>query len=237
VETITNPLLEVPDLQAIAELCQNARVPLIVDGTMAGPLNACPLEIGADVLVHSTSKYVSGHNTHGGGVILTNDAIRAEDLSTTQQELQNVMAPTEFVPLREGIRTYPERLKRFNRNGEQIAALLRSHPAVETVYFANQGRPKWLKGMAGVVSCELKDPSLEKVAAFFESPLPGVIKAPSLGSNQTLFCPYVLLAYYDKSDEYLRESNLSKTLLRFAIGCEEDFDPVADGIRSALDAL
>ena len=98
-------------------------------------------------------------------------------------------------------------------------------------------RPEWLKGLASVVSCELKSPSLEKVGNFFDAPLPGVLKAPSLGSNQTLFCPYVLLAYYDKSDEYLKECNLSKTLLRFAAGCEEDFSEVLAGIQQALDLL
>lgn len=237
VETITNPLLEIPDLPAISVLCTEAGVPLLVDSTMAGPLNAAPLALGADLLIHSTSKYLSGHNTHGGGVILTCDSSLAKALSAAQQATGNLLAPVEFPGLKQGLSSYPERLQRFNRNGEALAELLRAHPAVETVYFANQGRPDWLKGMAGVVSCELKDASLDKVAAFFESPLPGVIKAPSLGSNQTLFCPYVLLAYYDKSDEYLRQCNLSKTLLRFAVGCEEDLSPVLGGIRSALDAL
>lgn len=237
VETVTNPLIEIPDLPAIADLCREAGVPLLVDSTMAGPLNAAPLALGADLVIHSTSKYLSGHNTHGGGVVLTRDAGRAEALNSDQDALGHTLAPVEFPVLLEGLSTYPERLVRFNRNGEALAELLREHPVVETVYFANTGRPDWLKGLAGVVSCELKDPTLEKVAAFFESPLPGVIKAPSLGSNQTLFCPYVLLAYYDKTDAYLRQSNLSKTLLRFAVGCEEDFGSVAEGISDALDAL
>jgi cystathionine gamma-synthase len=133
--------------------------------------------------------------------------------------------------------SYAERIARFNANGEALAACLRAHPAVETVYYGNQGRPDWLKGLGSVVSCELKAPSLSKVATFFDAELPGVIKAPSLGSNQTLFCPYVLLAYYDKSDDYLRECNLSKTLLRFAAGCEEDFSGVLNGIRAALDLV
>jgi len=237
IETITNPLIEIPDLPGIAAICKQAKIPLLVDSTMAGPLNATPLTLGAEVLIHSTSKYLSGQNTHGGGVILTSNAQRAESIHEAQQKTQNLLAPVEFSDLNKGIATYPERLNRFNQNGEAVADLLRNHPAVDTVFYAADQRPEWLKGMAGVVSCELKDPSLEKVATFFDAPLPGILKAPSLGSDQTLFCPYVLLAYYDKSDEYLRESNLSKTLLRFAMGSEENIQPVLDGIRIALDAL
>lgn len=237
VETITNPLIEIPDLPAIARHCQHHGIPLLVDSTMAGPLNATPLALGADVLIHSTSKYVSGGNTHGGGVILTRDSAHADALSAAQQNTGNRLAPVEFPDLLQGLSTYPKRLARFNRNGEAMAELLRSHPAVETVYYGNQGRPDWLHGLGGVVSCDLTAPNLENVACFFDAPLPGVIKAPSLGSDQTLFCPYVLLAYYDKSDAYLRESNLSKTLLRFAMGSEEDITPVLNGIRDGLDGL
>jgi cystathionine beta-lyase/cystathionine gamma-synthase len=237
VETITNPLIEIPDLPAIARICAEVGKPLLVDSTMAGPLNAVPLDLGATLVIHSTSKYLSGSNTHGGGIVLTNHPDWAEQLDARQQQEQNRLSSLEFSALWEGIQTYPDRRFRFNRNGEALAKLLRNHPAVETVYYGNQGRPDWLKGLASVVSCECRNPSLEKVGRFFDAPLPGVFKAPSLGSNQTLFCPYVLLAYYDKSEEYLRECNLSKTLFRFAAGCEEDFEPVLKGISDALDGL
>lgn len=237
IETITNPLIEIPDLPAIADICRQAGKPLLVDSTMAGPLNACPLDLGATVVMHSTSKYLSGSNVHGGGIVLTRDADWMQALSDQQVRWANRLSPLEFPALLEGLDSYAERIARFNANGEALAACLREHPAVETVYYGNQGRPDWLKGLGSVVSCELKEASLSKVAAFFDAELPGVIKAPSLGSNQTLFCPYVLLAYYDKSDDYLRECNLSKTLLRFAAGCEEDFSGVLDGIRAALDLV
>jgi len=235
-ETITNPLIEIPDLPAIAGLCRAAGKKLWVDSTMAAPLNACPLDLGADAVIHSTSKYISGSNTHGGGVVLTRDAALAAALRAAQDRDENRLSPLEFPALRRGLSTYPERLARFNRNGETLAAFLRSHPAVKNVWYGNQGRPAWLRGLAGVVSCELRDPRQEAVARFFDSPLPGVIKAPSLGSDQTLFCPYVLLAYYDKSEAYLRDCNLPRHLLRFAVGSEENFAPIREGLRAALDA-
>jgi len=237
IETITNPLIEIPDLPAIASLCRKADRPLLVDSTMAAPLNACPLELGATMVIHSTSKYLSGSNTHGGGIVLTCDADWAQTLTHYQEHYDFRLSLFEFPALLAGLQSYPQRILRFNKNGEALARMLREHPAVETVYFANQGRPEWLKGLASVVSCELKAPCLEKVALFFNAELPGVLKAPSLGSDQSLFCPYVLLAYYDKSDEYLRECNLSKTLLRFAAGSEEDFSGVLEGIHQALDSL
>ncbi|MGA0370078.1 MAG: PLP-dependent transferase [Kiritimatiellia bacterium] len=236
-ETVTNPLIEIPDLPAIAALCRSAEKPLLVDSTMAGPLNACPLALGATVVMHSTSKYLSGNNTHGGGVVLTSDPQWRDQLQAQQDRDRNRLSPLDLPPLEQGIQGYPARMERFNRNGEALAAMLREHPAVDRVYFANAGRPAWLKGLGSVVSCELKQPGLEKLARFFNAKLPGVIKAPSLGSDQTLFCPYVLLAYYDKSDAYLEACGLSKTLLRFAAGSEEDFSSVLGGIEEALDQL
>ncbi len=237
VETITNPLIEIPDLPAIAALCRSAGVPLLVDGTMAGPLNAFPLHLGADLVLHSTSKYLSGSNTHGGGVVLTHDPARADSLRAQQDLWDNHLSPLEFPPLLEGLRTYPERLPRFNRNAETLAAFLRGHPAVARVWYGNDGRPAWLHGLGGVVSLLLRDDSLDAVARFFNSPLPGVVKAPSLGSDQTLFCPYVLLAYYDKTTEYLDACHLPRHLLRFAVGSEPDFQPLLEGIGRALDSL
>jgi cystathionine gamma-synthase len=128
-------------------------------------------------------------------------------------------------------------MPRFNANGAALAEMLRAHPAVGAVHYGNQGRPDWLRGLGSVVSCELRDPNLDKVAALFDTPMPGVLKAPSLGSDRTLFCPYVLLAYYDKTDAYLRDCNLSKTLLRFAAGSEEDFVPVLNAVSRALDGV
>lgn len=237
VETITNPLIEIPDLPAIAAICRENGKSFLVDNTMAAPLNATPLELGADVVMHSTSKYLSGHNSHGGGVVLTRDPEWASRLAARQTRQDNRLSPAEYTPLRQGLDTYPDRLARFNTNGRALAEMLRGHPAVAKVYYGDRERPDWLGGLAGVVSCELWDESLDALARFFDAPLPGLIKAPSLGSDQTLFCPYVLLAYYDKSDAYLRDCNLSKTLLRFAAGSEPCLDPVLRAVSDALHAL
>ena len=235
-ETITNPLIELPDLPEIVKLAHRAGKTVIVDSTMASPLNCRPLEWGVDLVVHSTSKYLSGSNQHGGGIVLTRSAERAKRLRKAQTRDGNELSPLEFPALLAGLRTFPERMPRFNRNGQALAELLRNHPAVDTVYFGGESLPEWLTGLGSVVSCELKDRSQEALARVFNADMPGVIKAPSLGSDHTLFCPYVFLTYYDKSDEYLEACHLPRHLLRFAVGCEEDLDPVLHAVKKALEA-
>jgi cystathionine beta-lyase/cystathionine gamma-synthase len=234
-ETITNPLIELPNLPEIVKLAHDAGKAVIVDSTMASPLNCRPLEWGADVVVHSTSKYLSGSNQHGGGVVLTRSTERARRMRKAQTRDGNHLSPLEIPALLNGLRTFHERMPRFNRNGKALAALLREHPAVDSVYFGTDPLPEWLAGLGSVVSCELKDKSQAALAGVFNAEMPGVIKAPSLGSDLTLFCPYVFLTYFDKTDEYLAACHLPRHLLRFAVGCEEDFQPVLDSIRRALE--
>jgi len=233
-ETITNPLIEIPDLPAIVAIARCAGKAVFVDNTMATPFNCNPLQLGADVVIHSSSKYLSGHNEHGGGVVLTSHPDWAERLAAlhTAQDLD--LSPLEAPPLLRGLQSFAERMPRFNRNGLALAQLLRQHPAVKTVYFGGTAPTPWLRGLASVVSCELQQENQAALARFFEAPLDGVIKAPSLGSNKTLFCPYVYLTYYDKSDEYLNACRLPRHLLRFAAGCEEDLSPVLASIDEAL---
>lgn len=234
-ETITNPLIEIPDMPAIARIARGAGVPVLVDGTMATPRNCRPLEHGADAVIHSTSKYLSGNNAHGGGAVLSRDPKWIDTLRDQQRARANILSPLEYPVLWAGMSTFGERMERFNRNGRELAAALAAHPAVDRVWFGADPLPPWIKGLGSVVSCELKDPSREALAAVFDAPMPGVVKAPSLGSDKTLFCPYVLLTYYDKPDKYLSDCNLPRHLLRFAVGCEEDFLPVRNGILAALE--
>lgn len=236
-ETITNPLIEIPPLPEIVKMAHDTGKAVIVDSTMASPLNCRPLEWGADVVVHSTSKYLSGNNQHGGGIVLTRSTERAKRMRKAQERDANELSPMEFPVLLQGLRTFSERMPRFNRNGKELARLLAGHPAVDTVYFGTGALPEWLTGLGSVVSCELKDKSLKALARFFNADMPGVIKAPSLGSDRTLFCPYVFLTYYDKTDAYLDACHLPRHLLRFAVGSEEDIQPVLDSVRLALDLI
>ena len=236
-ETVTNPLIEIPNLPEIIAVAKAAGIPVLVDNTMATPLNCRPLELGADVVVHSTSKYLSGNNAHGGGVVLTRNAETARAFDARADALGLGLSPLEFPGLWNGLETFCERMARFNRNGQALARMLREHPAVDAVYFGEEDLPDWLEGLGSVVSCELKEKSQAALAQVFDAPMAPVVKAPSLGSDVTLFCPYVLLTYYDKSDAYLEDCHLPRHLLRFAVGSEADFAPVLDAVRGALDRV
>jgi len=243
VETITNPLLEVPDIEAICKAGKKLHIPVVVDNTMASPLNFKPLDYGAALSIESTTKYLSGNNRHGGGALFSNDPLIAARLKGNQQIWGNTLSPYEIPPLLEGLKSYEERMLRFNRNGQQAAEFLEQQAEVETVYFAglpsspyHETAKKLLKGYGSVVSFVLKDECLAKVNAFYEADLSGIKKAPSLGSDVTLICPYVLLTYYHKDDEYLKTIPLSRYLIRIAVGCEDDLQTVLNGLSSGLKA-
>ena len=233
-----------PDLEAIAAIAKNAAIPFYVDNTMATPLNCQPLHWGADAVIHSTSKYLSGTNTHGGGVVLCNDDTLAQKLIHCQALLNNSISPYEADALLTSLHDFTERMQRFNANGLKLAKFLEKHPAVEKTHYAllessgtfNTAK-RILNGGGGVVSFELKDSSLDAVRRFYDSPMPHVHKAPSLGSDETLMCPYVLLTYYKKDDAYLRMLRLNRHLLRVSCGCEKDFTPILNELDAALTAV
>lgn len=235
VETVTNPLIEVPDLPMICAICVNHSVPLVVDNTMATPINLKPLAMSADVVVHSTTKYFSGTNNHGGGVVLVRNATSelAGRLAERRTDRQDDMSPREAAVLAGSLPTFPERMERFNENGRAVADFLRAHGAVARVYFPEE-LPSWLGGAGSVVSFTLEEDSLEALVDFYETPMPSIRKAPTLGSDKTLLCPYTLLTYYHRDDEYLADIRLPRHLLRIAVGCEENLDAVFADLNRAL---
>lgn len=238
VETITNPLVEIPNLPRIIELARAAGARVLVDNTMASPANCRPLELGAHAVVESTTKYLSGGNDHGGGAVLTGDTAISTRLVAEQGRLGSGMSGFEGEALMGGMTSYLERMPRFNDNGRRMAAFLREHPAVAQVWFPTDdqmAQAGHIHGAASVVSFTLQDGSLEALTRFLETPMSGVYKAPSLGSDVTLLCPYTLLTYFHRDAAYLDEIRLPRHLLRFSVGCEVDFEPVLDAVRNALD--
>ena len=243
VETITNPLSEVPDLPRLAAACRARGVPLVVDNTMATPYNCKPLDWGADASVHSTTKYFAGGNDHGGGFTAVNNPDLLARLRERQRVLGNHMSCFEVEVLARRLRTFAERMPRFNANGLAVASFLRAHPCVDRVWYCGlEDSPfrveaqKLLAGSAAVVACSLKDPSRDALQAFYDTSTPSIRKAPSLGSDTTLFCPYVMLTYFKRDDAYLAQYGLPRHLLRFAVGCEPDLAPVLADLDRALRA-
>ena len=208
---------------------------------MATPVNCTPMTWGADVVVHSTTKFLNGSNDHGGGGVIVRDGQQERLLERQFRQWDSRMSPIEAAVLEEHMKDFPQRMARFNANASRVASLLDGHPGVSRLFF--NGNPSHasfatarniLSGPGSVISFTLADDSMEGLRAFYDSPLPHILKAPSLGSNVTLLCPYTLLTHYDEPDEALEAIGLSRYLVRVAVGCEEDIGPVIESLDAAL---
>ncbi len=240
-ETITNPLSDVPDLDALARVAKARGVPLVVDNTIATPANCRPFEHGADYVIHSTTKYLNGRNDHGGGVVIVRDEARARLLADSQALLDDGMSPLEAAALEKNMVSFPERMQRFNANAVRVASFLEAHPGVGRTFFNGLSSHRSfatarriLQGPGSVIGFTLARDSLAGLRAFYDSALCGIHKAPSLGSDATLLCPYTLLTHYTNTDEELADIGLPRFLLRIAVGSERDIGPVLASLDEAL---
>jgi O-acetylhomoserine (thiol)-lyase len=242
-ETITNPLSDVPDLDVLARVARAHGVPLVVDNTIATPANCRPFEHGADYVIHSTTKFLNGRNDHGGGVVIVRDPAAARMLAESQALLDDSMSPLEAAVLEERMGSFEERMRRFNANALRVAAFLEAHHGVARVFFnalpshrSYSVARRILKGPGSVIGFALRNDTLEGLRAFYDSALIGIHKAPSLGSDETLLCPYTLLTHYESTDEELAAIGLPRFLLRVAVGSERDIGPVLASLDEALGA-
>ena len=242
-ETITNPLSDVPDLDLLSQVARSRGIPLVVDNTLATPVNCRPFEHGADVVIHSTTKYLNGANDHAGGAVIVKDPLLAKRLADCQFLLDDQMSSPEAHALEQNLASFPRRMARFNDNARKVAGFLAGHRAVERVYFnslpshrsfATAGR--LLRGPGSVISFTLVQADWERLRAFYDAELRGIVKAPSLGSDVTLLCPYTLLTHYEDTDAELAAIGLPRFLLRVSVGCEDDVDTVIASLGAALAA-
>ena len=240
-ETITNPLGEVPDLEKIGEIANAYGVPLVVDNTLASPANCQPLDFGVDYVIHSTTKFLSGSNDHAGGAVLVKKPEDALSLENFQKSWELTISPLEAEILWVRMQDFKERMERFNTNGTAIAHFLAAHSAVDHVYHASLSShlsfstaKKLLSGNGGVVSFTLKDDSEKGLRSFYDKDFSSILKAPTIGSNQTLICPYPLLTHYFDTDAELEEIKLPRHLIRVAAGCETEIDTILADLNHAL---
>lgn len=241
-ESITNPLNDVPDLEKIGRWTQQFGVPFVVDNTVATFVNCKPMNYGADYVIHSSTKYFSGQNDHAGGVLLVRDPKDAAIIQHLQSAWKNHLSPWECEVLWDHVQDFESRMQRFNQNALEVVSFLEKHPAVQHVYFSSLPShqsydiaQKILTGHSSVVSFTLKQSTKEAFERFYDAPLHDIHKAASLGSNQTLMCPYTLLAHYYETDSMLEELHLPRYLVRLAIGCELNINPVLKSLNDALD--
>jgi cystathionine beta-lyase/cystathionine gamma-synthase len=241
-ETIANPLLRVGAMDKIAALCRAADVPLIVDNTFATPLLIRPLELGANFVCHSATKYLAGHGDVLGGVIVADQA-NFDAVRTLSRTIGPVMGPFESYLTLRGIKTLSLRLERQCANACKVASWLATHPRVERTFFPGDPRHPDSESIGrlfppnrfgGLVSFELKGGGRTEVFRFMEK-LKMVVRATSLGDVHTLILYPAMASHRDISPKHRERLGIRDNLTRISVGIEAVEDIVAD-LDQALSA-
>jgi cystathionine gamma-synthase len=236
-ESPTNPYLRIADLERLAELGKKHRVRTLIDSTFATPVNQRALEWGIDFVLHSATKYLSGHNDLLAGVIV-GKADRVKALRDARGVLGGVVDPQNAFLLERGIKTLGVRVRQQNHTALAVAQYLESHPRIERVWYP--GLPSHpdhhiaaaqMEGFGGVVSFEVAG-DLKTTSRFIDRlRIPYI--APSLGGVESLIEQPALMSYYEKTSEERLALGIKDNLVRFAIGIE-DTDDILNDLDQAL---
>ncbi len=242
VETPTNPLLKVSDIEALAEIAHARGVLLGVDSTFATPYHLQPAKFGADLVMHSTTKYLSGHNLIIGGILCTDNEELAAKLHFMQKTIGAVPSPFDCWLVIEGVKTLGLRMRRHSSNGMAIASLLEDHPKVSRVSYP--GLPshpqheiaarQMENGFSGMISFELEGGT--EAGKELMNTVSLCALAESLGSVETMITHPASMTHADVPAQERRARGLSDGLVRISVGIEDLEDIQAD-LAQALDAL
>ncbi len=234
-ETISNPLLRVPALDRVAEFARQAGAALVVDNTFASPLLVRPLELGANLVVHSATKYLAGHGDVLGGLI-TSDEQHFPVLRQMSRICGPVLGPFESYLTMRGIKTFALRMERQCTNACRIASWLSSHPKIAKVNFpADPSHPDAATvrrllpaGLYGaMISFELKDAGRDEVFAFMDR-LKLIVRATSLGDVHTMMLYPAMSSHRDVAPKQRLRLGITDALVRLSVGIEASDDIVSD---------
>jgi cystathionine gamma-synthase/methionine-gamma-lyase len=244
VETISNPLLKVCDIDTCAEIAHQVGARLIVDNSFASPYLCQPLKHGADLVVHSATKFLGGHADAMGGVAISRDEFDATALTGVMKLVGGVLSPWEAHEILRGVKTLGVRMDRHCENASALAAHLQTDPRVGRVYFPGRATEpehavatRMLRAgtFGALLSIELKDSS--RTAAFrFMDALKLVVRSTSLGDVFTSALHPATASHRDLSPARRRELGISDGLIRISVGIESVKDIIAD-IDQALAAV
>jgi len=234
IETPTNPMMNVIDIEAVAKIAQKHKVMLAVDNTFASPYLQNPLDLGADVVMHSATKYLGGHSDVVMGVLAMNNEELAQKIAFLQNAVGAVSAPMDCFLMLRGLKTLHVRMQRHCENGRKIALFLRNHPKVEKVFWVGlEDHPnheiakKQMRDFGGMVSFILKGDDLEeakKVMSSFQI----FTLAESLGGVESLCTHPATMTHASIPKEQREKAGLKDTLIRLSVGIEDADDLIAD---------
>ena len=239
-ESLTNPLVRIPDLPSLAKEAHEHHTRVVVDNTFATPILLRPLEHGADFVVYSATKYFGGHGDLTGGVLVAREEYAAE-VRHFARLVGAVLGPFEAWLTLRGLKTLPLRFARHCENAQRLAEWLAAHPRVENVYYAgldshpDHERTKTLFGGAGaggVLSLKIRDAGRDEVFHFVDS-LELFLKATSLGDVQSLVLYPAISSHRDLSPKQRQKLGITDNLVRLSAGIE-DFEDLKADLQQAL---
>jgi len=241
IETPTNPLLKITDLNAISKIAKKHQILFGVDSTFATPVFLRPFEFGADIVMHSTTKYISGHNQLIGGIIITNDEEIHERMKFVQKTIGAIPSPFDCWLTLIGVKTLHLRMERHASNAQAVAEFLESHPQVEKITYPGlKSHPQYevakeqMDGFSGMISFELKGGIPAGTTVMNNVKLCSL--AESLGAVETMITHPATMTHVDVPAEERHARGLSDGLVRISVGIE-DPDDIIDDLKQALEKV
>jgi cysteine-S-conjugate beta-lyase len=232
-ESPSNPLLRISDIAAIAGMARKYNITTVVDNTFATPYFQNPLNLGADIVMHSTTKYIGGHSDVVGGVVVTNDADMKIKLDFARKSIGLNPSPFDAWLTSKGVKTLGVRMERHAKNAMQVASFLQQHPIVEKVYYPGlESHPyhdiasRQMSGFSGIVSVEFKlelEQSMQLISSFKYFSL-----AESLGGVESLVDHPASMTHASIAREEREKNGLGDGLVRFSVGIEDAEDLLLD---------
>lgn len=238
-ETPTNPLINIVDIAAVAAIGKANNLLLCVDNTFASPYLQNPLDLGADIVMHSATKYLGGHSDVIQGALVMNDQALRDQLYFIQKSCGAVPGPMDCFLVLRGIKTLHVRMQRHCENGEQIAHFLRNHPKVGHVYWCGfNDHPgyaiakKQMRGFGGMISFTLQDDSVDTAMKLLSSTKVFSL-AESLGGVESLINHPATMTHASIPREERIKNGLGDSLIRLSVGIE-DAEDLIDDLKAAI---
>ncbi|MDQ0203604.1 trans-sulfuration enzyme family protein [Pectinatus haikarae] len=238
IETPTNPMMKITDIASLAAICQKRGIQLIVDNTFLTPYFQRPIELGADIVLHSGTKYLAGHNDLLCGIVVTREKTIGEKIRFIQNATGNILSPSDSWLLIRGLKTLGLRMEKHNENAKKIAYWLNGQPHIEHVYYPgledHPGREihnKQASGCGGIISFAVDNPDL--VPRILSS-VKFIQFAESLGGVESLITFPSCQTHTDIPEEIRHKLGITDKLLRLSVGIENYQDIISD-LEQALE--
>lgn len=238
IESPTNPLLKIVDIQSVCREAKKRDILTVVDNTFASPYLQQPLDLGADIVVHSLTKYLGGHSDAVGGAIIVKNDVLAEKLRFLQNAVGGILSPFDSYSVLRGIKTLSLRMEKLEENALKVVRFLQKNDVVKQIYYPGlPGHPghsvakKQMSGFGGMISFELKG-DLTTAIEFLQS-LKVIGIAESLGAVESLIEHPASMTHASVPKEEREKIGLSDTLIRLSVGIEDASDLIND-LKQAL---